>query len=855
MTQTPTMHIDYQQLFDALPGRYIAVFPDDPTFTIAAENKQHAKVALVDSSETIGKSLFEVFPDTSEEYKKTGKNELAESFRRVIKTGKPDTMATLRYDLAQPDGSIAERYWRVTHYPLFDAHNNLNLIYQSTQDITDEIVAGDKYAQVKKQLDEALSIGLIGTWFWDIQKNVVVADKNLASMFGLSVKDAAEGMSLTTFTNAIFEEDRGRIVSEIEKAVAGDGNFEQEYRTKTAKGDLRWVIARGKIETNETGKPHTFPGVIVDITERKAAEAAVYERERELRFLADSMAQLIWVTRPDGYHEYYNKRWYDYTGTSKEQAEGEGWNAIFHPDDQTRAWKRWRHSLKTGEPYEIEYRLWHAASKQYRWVIGRALALNDASGKILKWYGTCTDIHDQKIAAQNQTLLAAVSKNLGATLDYRKTLQSVAKLMVPEMADWCTVEILEENGDLKQVAVAHKDPRKVKWAKQYRKHQGTPDLNAPAGLPQVLRSGKAEYYPVITDEMLTASARSDEELKLARDLGLSSAIIIPLKVHDKTIGAITLISAEQQRQYTETDFEMAEELGLRASLAITNATLYESAQKELKERRRLQDELREANETLEQRIKLRTHELEQTNTELQRSNRELEDFAYVASHDLQEPLRKIQAFSNLVESEYGEALGDGKDYVRRMRNAANRMSTLIQDLLSFSRVTTKAQEFQQVNLDTIAREAVSDLQARIDETGGTINLQNLPIVEADPVQMRQLLQNLVGNALKFHKPNQAPVVTVSSEIKKSPTGKSTTCILEVTDNGVGFDEKYLDRIFSVFQRLHGRETYEGTGIGLAVCRKIVERHGGTITAKSTLGNGAIFIVKLPHTHKQEKQHG
>ena len=674
------------------------------------------------------------------------------------------------------------------------------------------------------------------------------------AVFGTAATQATQGAPLDLFVDTIHQEDRDRVVKALNKAVAKRGMFEEECRIVLADDNVRWVLARGRIETNDSNKATSFLGALIDITERKIAEDAVRQREHELRFLADSMAQLIWITRPDGYYEYFNQRWYDYTGTREKKTGSEGWSALFHPADRARARKAWRQSLKTGEPYEIEYRLWHAPSQQYRWVVSRALPLHDDSGNILKWYGTCTDIHDQKITSQNQALLAAASKSLGSTLDYHKTLQSVAKLMVPDMADWCSVEILED-GELKQVAVAHKNPRKVKWAKEYRSHQGAPDLDAPTGVPQVLRSGEPAFYPVITDEMVAATAKTEEELKLARELGLSSVIIVPLKVHDQTVGALTLISAEQQRHYTTTDLEMAKELALRASLAMTNASLYESAQIELGERRRLQEELREANENLEYRIKLRTRELERTNNELERSNRELEDFAYVASHDLQEPLRKIQAFSNLLEAEYADTLGEGKDYVVRMRNAANRMSTLIQDLLAFSRVTTKAQAFEPVDLHEIAQEVVSDLQARMDETGGKVRLKNLGELDADPVQMRQLLQNLIGNALKFHKPDQPPIVTVSTEIKNNPGGKSSRCILKVADNGVGFDEKYLDRIFSVFQRLHGRDAYEGTGIGLAVCRKIVERHGGTITATSAVNKGTTFIVTLPSKQKKEKSHG
>jgi two-component system sensor kinase FixL len=238
---------------------------------------------------------------------------------------------------------------------------------------------------------------------------------------------------------------------------------------------------------------------------------------------------------------------------------------------------------------------------------------------------------------------------------------------------------------------------------------------------------------------------------------------------------------------------------------------------------------------------------------LARTNKELQEFAYVASHDLQEPLRKIQAFGDRLRTKYAAALPEqAGDYLRRMQNAAARMQTLINDLLSFSRVTTRAQPFVPVDLAAIARDVVSDLEGRLEETHGRVALAALPTIEADPTQMRQLLQNLLSNALKFHRPDVAPSVHVSARLLNGdsrsppaqPAGESV-CELSVADNGIGFDEKYLDRIFTIFQRLHGRAQYEGTGLGLAICRKIVQRHRGQITAHSTPGQGATFVVTLP----------
>ena len=244
--------------------------------------------------------------------------------------------------------------------------------------------------------------------------------------------------------------------------------------------------------------------------------------------------------------------------------------------------------------------------------------------------------------------------------------------------------------------------------------------------------------------------------------------------------------------------------------------------RDIRERKRAEEELRSALTRLEQ------------------SNRELEDFAYVASHDLQEPLRKIQAFGDLLRSRHAEALPDqARDYIERMQSAARRMQVLINDLLSFSRVTTKAQPFVRVDLSAVAREVAKDLEVRAHESGGALHIGPLPAIDADPLQMRQLLQNLAGNALKFHRPGVPPRVDVSGEIENG------RCRITVADNGIGFDEKYAERIFTMFERLHSREKYEGTGIGLAICRKIAERHGGEIRARGVPGEGATFTVTLP----------
>jgi light-regulated signal transduction histidine kinase (bacteriophytochrome) len=263
---------------------------------------------------------------------------------------------------------------------------------------------------------------------------------------------------------------------------------------------------------------------------------------------------------------------------------------------------------------------------------------------------------------------------------------------------------------------------------------------------------------------------------------------------------------------------------------------------DITERKQMEEALRESRDELELRVQERTAELKTYMKKLEESNQALQEFASIASHDMQEPLRKVSSFGNMLKQKYGDSIGEGgKDYLDRMLGATDRMQILLKSLLEYSRVTSRAESFKQVELSTIIREVLSDLEVRIASTGGEVQIGELPTIEADPTQMRQLFQNLIGNALKFHQDGEKPVVKVHRSDDGSGAFKIT-----IEDNGLGFEERYLDRIFAPFQRLHGRNSsYEGTGMGLAICKKIVERHRGSITAKSSPGSGAAFIITLP----------
>lgn len=264
---------------------------------------------------------------------------------------------------------------------------------------------------------------------------------------------------------------------------------------------------------------------------------------------------------------------------------------------------------------------------------------------------------------------------------------------------------------------------------------------------------------------------------------------------------------------------------------------------------------RQLSHELETLVEVRTQELTVTNQDLVRSNESLQQFAYIASHDLQEPLRKIQSFSTLLQSRYASELGkEGVDYLSRMNSAGLRMSNLIKDLLTYSQITTRQQVYGPVDLNTIVARALHTLEWQTEERQAQVGVAELPVVRGDASQLEQLFQNLISNALKFTPLAKRPRIMVNCQVRDRadlpsavrPNGRTDQfCQIDVSDEGVGFDTQYLDRIFQVFQRLHGKDELPGTGVGLAICQRVVENHGGGITATSTAGKGATFSVFLP----------
>lgn len=492
-------------------------------------------------------------------------------------------------------------------------------------------------------------------------------------------------------------------------------------------------------------------------------------------------------------------------GYTAAEAVGMNCEMIFTPEDREKGAPE-QEKQKALTEGRAEDERWHVRKDgSYFWGSGVMTSLR-RDGVVHGFAKLLRDLTEQKRADERQRLLSEAGAILMSSLDPQQTLANMAKVFVPEHADWCSIHVVEREGNVKAGTVAHVDPERVKWVKQIQQRYPI-EPEADTGVNRILASGKPELDSVVTEEMVLAAARDEEHAEVLRQLNVKSVLIVPLRSRAEVIGTITLISGQPGR-YQQSDVEFMMELAHRAALAYDNARLHEE---------------------LEQRVEERTQELRHMLTEM-------EGFTYTVSHDLRTPLRSIMATSRILLEDFGEAVPpEAADQLERQARAAKKLGDLIDDLLRLSRLGRQEMRKTDVDLSALAAEVVAELGERKDHN---VSFEIQPGMHAygDADLLKLLLSNLLGNAVKFS-PRGGTVRFGVEERGGRP-------VFFVRDEGIGFDPKYSHKLFQPFERLHRDEDFPGTGIGLANVSRVVARHGGTVGAEGQIGQGATFYFSL-----------
>jgi PAS domain S-box-containing protein len=778
---------------------------DDDCFRFVSVNEEFMRDRGLREDEIVGKRIEEVLPESSHALIKGKYSEAVRENRTVSWEEVADS----------PSG---KRIGQVSVTPLPDEAEGRVMLVGSVHDLTDSRQVEEqrlKLAAIVESSDDAILSktleGIITSWNEGAQR-----------MYGYTPEEVVgRHVSLLVAENHADEIDeilaclkRGERIEHRESMrVRKDGTpLHVSLTISPIKNAGGQIIGASTIARNITERKRNEAERERLLEREQAARAEIEESQQRYRYLADSMPQIVWTARADGWNDYYNRRWFDYTGMTPEQTEGWGWQPVLHPDDVERCLRRWARSVQTGEDFEIEYRFRRGADGMFRWHLGRAKPMRDAEGKIVKWFGTATDIEDQKRTEEALRFLSEADAILASSLDFELTLETVARLAVPRVADYCLVDLIDENREIGRMIVAHSDPAKEHaWREMQRRFPLDPNL--PHSIPKVLRTGEPELYADMTDEMLDAALADVEQIETLRQFGIKSSMIVPLLARGRTIGAISFIAAESNRRYNPSDLALAEDLARRAALAIDNSRLY----------RRIEE-----------------------------ANRAKDEFLATLSHELRTPLTPVIGWVHMLrhgrlpesETPHGLAVIDKN---------AQMLARLINDLLDMSAILSGKMriEHMPVELDTVLHEAIEAVRTSADGRKVALDIEFEPCgdgdapptprtVLGDRMRLVQVFGNLLNNAIKFSNGGDRVRVVCRSD--------GAQARVEIADEGQGIPQEFLPYVFDRFRQADGSTTrsHGGLGIGLALVKSFVEAHGGeAIAASAGVGRGSSFTVVLP----------
>jgi PAS domain S-box-containing protein len=631
----------------------------------------------------------------------------------------------------------------------------------------------------------------------------------------------------------------------FEQLKRGESVPHLETVRQTKDGRLIDVALTVSPTRDEAGHITGASTIARDITDRKRAEqervllAAQIENERQrLNNVVAHVPGVVWEAwgQPDqasqriNFVSEYVEKMLGY-GTNEWLSTPNFWLSIVHPDDTERAAQEAAAIFASGKGGTSRFR-WIAKDGRVIWVEAQSVVVCDDSETPIGMRGVTMDITERKRAEDAQRFLAEASGLLASSLDYETTLASVAKLAVPNLADWCVVHIIGDNGRLRQLAVVHTDLAKEEAARKHQERYPV-DPDAAIGVPNVLRTGRAEFYPLVNQERLALLAQNEEVAAVLRRLDLKSCMIVPLVARNRTLGTITLATAESNRYYDVNDLTLAEDLAHRIALAVDNAGLYREAQDAVTAR---EDALRIRDELLR-----REHVARE---EAETANRSKDEFLATVSHELRTPLNAILGWAHMLRANKLDQTTQTRALETIERNAISQ-AQLIEDILDVSRIVTG-----KLRLDVRPVELAAVIDAAIDAVRPAADAKGIRIdtildpragpVSGDPNRLQQIVWNLVSNAVKFTGKGGRV------QVQLQRVGSYDEIV--VSDTGQGISAEFLPYVFDRFRQADATSTrrHGGLGLGLAIVRHLVEMHGGTADANSPgEGMGATFIVKLP----------
>lgn len=887
---------DFQSLFESVPGLYLALLPD---LTIVAASDDYLKATMTKREKILGSNIFDIFPDNPNNPSLSSVSNLRASLMNVLKSRKTDTMPIQQYDIRKPDGSFEVRFWSPVNKPVFDSQKKLTHIIHCVVDVTEvermkreqeKIVKEwnaemeqkivdrtDELAKSEKRFRTLIENNFDAITLNDAKGFPIYQSPSAERMLGWSQEDQKQ-ISIFSLTH---HDDLERVRLVFQQVLEHPGkSFHSIHRLQHKNGTYLWT--EGLI-TNMLNDPDIAAIVsnFRDITARKEADERLTKSELLLRSVVHSIPKsLVLVVDRDHRFRMVEGEIMERMGYKRQDYEGKHPLEVL-PKEQYDSSKFLYDRVFRGESFSLEQSL-----PQGDFVI-HFVPIVDEDGTVESALIVAIDITDIKRAEENvrsseefyrslisnssdviklvdaNGIILFISPSVTRLLGYlpeEMIGRPSSEFIYPEDVERLRqrrLKVIEEGDDNRQreIRVKHKDGNWIWLESNVMNMLDNPVVN---GVVVNYRDISERKKMTEQQALLSSIVNSSDDAIISTDLsgniitwnrgaemlfgystqemiGKLLSRIVPPQLLEEEPTIMTQIKSGKYVEHYET--ERMKKDGTIISISLTVSPI-KNADGVIIGASKICRDITERKKSISK-INALNHTLEKRAAELSESNEELERFAFVASHDLQEPLRMVTSFLQLLQKKYSDKLdGVANQYIHFAVDGSERMKKLIQDLLEYSRVGVNKEDYSRVDLNVLVEEVTQLYGDKIKKSGAKIEISHLPMVEGRKVQLSQLFQNLLSNAIKYR--SKEPL-----KIEIGCDDKKRFWDFYVRDNGIGIDPKFNEKIFIIFQRLHNKSEYEGTGIGLAICRKIVDRHGGRMWVESEPGKGSTFRFLLP----------